>query len=471
MDDKIRILIEALEQMPRQQDEVFTWSVAQQRETLRRNLMNSSLLEGMSPEEISKFLDQGAPRRISDVTSAWNSALSIAVAFLESFGYAEAATIVGERCRLAISHTDRWTTTTTPLDDDFVISVDSGLLGVLIRVARYISFFFAWNRNEPGRLYGRADVFPADALERLFRVYFRSLRFGGVFSTKEMVNNPESELVNRISFYAFLFVLLHEIGHVLISLGVVPQNRDENDELACDALAVEMICCVPGEDPGIIALGVRHFFAVQRCIEGALYMISPSSHPSAERREREAAVMILSTIGSTGAVGWSRMAYTPMLSLIKLANMTFPWADMETKLSEVYDWARPKFEIVELNESDDTPKLILDFQENADCGIHQPPDLLASELIEAMNQFLSEGDDLAGCPLELVELARGQEHSSELGWTWIDRFIELNHDTLQEIWRNIPSSGLRYCDYYWYRCFRELGPGWTILFGLCAICG
>src|SRR6185312_3157287 len=113
------------------------------------------------------------------VTSVWNYALIVAVAFLEVQGYAEAASIVGEHCRLAISHTDRWTTTTTPLEDEFVISVDSGLLGVLSKVARYISFFFAWSPDEPGRLYGLANVFPADALERFFRVYFRSLRFGG----------------------------------------------------------------------------------------------------------------------------------------------------------------------------------------------------------------------------------------------------------------------------------------------------
>ena len=449
-----------MESMPRHDDEDFHWSLDEWQDRVKD--VRSSLSQRQLNVDTQELFpaspgETGGGNPDDDVRHAWGTARSAAVAYLNFRGRSDLAKIVEERCHLAISHTDKWITSFAPSRDQYVIRSDQGLMGVLQRLTRYLVMYFRWDPTFPGRVYGYAEPFPPDAMERLFRVYFRNARFGGIFCTRDLVLNPPSFLVRILPVLTQTFILLHEISHVLIAYDPALAQSESDEEIVCDTVAAEMFTHIQVPDPGLRALATRLFFAMQRALEDAVYMIPPSTHPSARIRATEALSRILETTGPTGEIAWSRMVFTPVDTLIDMAALSPAWVDVDTPLDAVYDWASPHFEIVGGSGHDQARRMIK-FYEDIDCGIHQPPDSMAEFLVERINMCLGlDSYDMSACSDELLDLVRGQPPSASLGWSFIDLFIELNATEIQSFRDRVRRDGLRYCDYYWFKAGRDWG--------------
>ncbi|MEV4176027.1 hypothetical protein [Nonomuraea sp. NPDC049709] len=471
MTDDFRFLISAeIESLPRHPEARYAWNPNSARETLRARNRLVSEAEQLTDEDIERQTSGTHSSSDASTDGAWSLALSIASVFLIEHNRPDLLAVL-DRCYLAISRADRWSTLRTAVDDTVVISMDYGLMGALSRVGRYLGFYWKWSRLLPGRVYSRERLIPSDVMERIFRVYFRDLRYNGYFSYSNHVLEPRCELTNVAIKLSATFILLHELSHELLraddSLFPSPHN---DEELICDALASTMLATLStspifrGVEPGVTAIAVRHFFLTLRLIDDAIYMVRPQTHPHPLDREEVAMDALLRALGPSGAHAWSRVVYRPLSALADLTTLAPPWLDMDVKLSSVFTFANNHFV---LDDRSPSRAMQVDIMEYIDCEIHRDPDLMASDLISIINKLLSSGGSLAGCPAELVEMARNRNASAEIGWEWVDRFLQLNSAIMDKIWSLVPKDGLTYCGCDLYREFDNLARLRYLVWALC----
>jgi hypothetical protein len=469
MPDLRYLISDAVTSVQRHPDPRLQWDPAKVSEVMH----NAN--EFMRPED--RLPDAEIRRQVAalaaggdDATGgAWSMAQAAAQSYLSQGENAGLTTMVA-RLGLAVAHAERWTTQCIPAGDSYVIAIDTGLMGAFHRVARYLAFYWRWNIDKPERVYPQTTLFKPYVIERIFRVYFSALRWNGYFMFTNLVNEPASgkHLGRVVKHIAIVFALLHEIAHAVdFTLRADRDGPRIDDESRADELAARMIAQLALDEefgpisPGLVAVGVRHYFQTLRAIEGAIYMIRPTTHPSAEQREGAALKVLLDTVGPTGAYSWSRVVYRPVEALITLAGATPPVIALRPPfdLPDVFTAVRTVFPANEIN-----PIFLkaVGYAEALDSMAHLPPEFLAATLwseVGSGNGRYSEAHLSAGLSSGNSPSGRQDDISSRAaqGWAWLDSFVK-DLDEQHAHPPRLTSDGLRYAEAYWIPQFHALDP-------------
>jgi hypothetical protein len=287
----------------------------------------------------------GAQERLDqDTENTWLLARLIASRYLRRAGLDDLVPVILQ-ARLALAHADRWTMSTTAFNGCYIVTVDAGFRGALSRVGRFLGFYWAWDFPGPEHIRSQPQ-FPGPAvMERMFRLYFTEFRWAGYFTNALSVHEPPdgTGLGAAAAHTAFLFAVLHELAHVILTEQRQKEATAPEEELQCDRLACEMLAQVHSARllvpqapevvaltanvpaPGLMALGVRHHFQTLRAIESAYYMIRPTAtYPTAAERERAALATLRELRGIRDASRWSKDVARPIEALVDLVTTAPP---------------------------------------------------------------------------------------------------------------------------------------------------
>jgi hypothetical protein len=445
------LILEAIESERRHPDPRYHADLTVIADNLRKINRHYDPVDQYTEEEIQLALDAAIAGGDNATGGAWRLACDIAKIYLEDVRRPELVEVI-DRCSLALSRADRWTTSCAPAGANFVIALDAGLLGALARTARYLGIYWIWDPKTPERVTPQSRFPGPHIMERVFRIYFREFRWNGYFRFSHQVNEPRSsrDLVASVTVLATTYALLHELAHAIRtvdhSLGKISHDEEKN----CDTLAAAMIAGLAkgGLDgnewrfpPGLIALGVRHFFQVIRIVEGSVFMIRPSTHPSASERHDSALKVLHSFLGPDGSITWSRVVHRPVTTLIDLALLPPAWVDTRRTLESVFAASYPLF--VPNDESLQTGLLFNERVERFDSFAYLPPDELATMLGVLLRANSPEG-------------RLSNDALSTLGWQWVDENVGVSSAALKARSRT-TSQGLLFSDHYWNEEFRSLG--------------
>lgn len=406
------------------------------------------------------------------LVDAWQVAVDLAARFFWLQGQPEMAAQIRSAV-LACGRADTCTTSCTRAGDTFVVGVDSGMMSTFVRTGRFYGMWWQWEAEYPERIRAQPRFPGPGALERMFRLWFRGLRWNGYVASDNAVVEPASGrgLGMQVSFLSAVYLLLHEIAH-----GVAETDgsiaKDVDPELAADYVATLVMSTAASHGPvppGLVALAVRHFYLTLEAIEGAIYMVRPRSHPSVVERRKAAGRALWRSLGPTGALLWSSTAEMPLRRLVELANMAPPWAlppgdDLSNIFSTYSDYV-----VASPVDADGLKKLSL--MERMDIDVHFPvryQHLVLGHMVD--EGVLAEADDLSYCELPLADRslssaeplpgaeARGSAAMAEAkGRAWFER---LSNGPASAVVRHLESAlerdGLLFSSFYWSKPIRAL---------------
>lgn len=375
-----------------------------------------------------------------DYLSEWDLAKSLAAHFEISCGRHDLAGRILEAA-LTVSHTDRAVSSCTLVGSDAVVGVDAGLMSSLARMAKFLGVYWRYPGEPVSRVKPQPRYPGPHLMERIFRIYFRSLRYDGYFSLSYFLEPaPDSlGLIQSTTKIAWVFVLLHEIAHFVRRLEQVVLPNQCAEEIACDRLAVMFAGCLTefGVDAGLLALGIRHYFETLRVVEAAVFMMHPVSHPPAGTRLSHAMKCLFDVGGPTGAVTWSQAVHRPLCALVDLSCMSPPFLGMEDdplpsvieRVAEVVDITLP------------------------DLGLGDTTQERQANWALALSRFeRAEYDIFAVDPLRLLAhyLSRdGLIPDNHAAQEWLATIVESHREELSILRKSVPTDGLAFSRLYW----------------------